>query len=1337
MEAVADGSVVRRLRLEEAPLGFHRGEIEARLKLVQPLDEDERLAILTDPLGPKIGEEGSIAQRLFERTATMAPEVARAYLEGIYKKVAAPLHLRTVVSGIISELEDRKCNGVGWEDLTDELAIEVPVDGYAITVVDANGYTACLLRGQYHEKVQTAAAITNAFDEIARKTGVVLLEPVVGDAAIFLSFNPEQQAVLEAEVAALKIPMNIRSLRGEKTPDGRDKYPKIQGAKGRHFTLSTGVHPVNKPLVVAAYGGKGNRRGGVVVHGEAREGALALQKHAKAGEVLKHGRYENRVDSSPNYAEAPTPQSDLILMKTIEAILQMTSYSEAAIDSLLEGPLNRELASRLDAYYAVLDLEGGDAHAFWRAFVQEGTGTDHLVLFKPVGARELHFWSRNISSPEQFQAEFEKFVRQMKRLATLAGSALKLGLGHEAALELLHLPNSFQVDATGTVIVRTVRAVAALGRQEGDRLNVDQSACAALGLRAAEFTTEYSIKGQPYVGVHLDLDANGKISMPEPLLGREKELERVHSFIDQIGVNGVSLRVQKPAGTQDSGWGESALLRAAEHYARTQRHFEEDQLIRVQSVEELETELLRKLGFRMEDLIRDPSLVKKPVLLIWDARAVLPMESAQMDSFLSAVAGASIALIHTGDYNFRSEMSLGDRYSGRELSATIELGPLSEDAAVQLIFQTRGDLDPADEARVRQLLAEWGRPFVPRLLIHTFSRALKKIGTNYFLDSQILEQIWDGELAQILDLAGFNDQDRVALGIIAETGLPMSEADLSAIAPGIKWDLVIPGFLKKGLIKVVSDSDETLRYAPASTQIRRARLLARQFRPQIQSYLKENTRLEVDIGAPLDNVEDAMICLEHALDNPEYCAEKNTALMVYRLGRHHSTMERGFGAAYTIYCSYLEALSRHKLKADMIQIPSILAKDLVWAFTQTGHKNDMDRARFVLAALERPAALEDELELMWRERGRMQALLPAQDLAPVLETDDHADILNQVRSYQTYFESMRTSDHLHLDLCMRLAKAFDQAAVDAEVGSGDEAHAKLAFKTAALARRANASRILTRLAIILEKDLPWNRNEVAMDDSPYVVGDVSLAGMAPQWIFSSDLDAAYTQDHYRFLAQNLRGVSCSLISQGTQDLTALEAELALLEGGADSQTDFQKELIGEANRHLADTRKYLYPIPNDDEFKTTQEHYARAEAQLGSLERTLPFAGLDSADVRLNHAALYLERKITHFEMTNRDDDLAQIRNYRQLAEEQLDVAVRHGMLPYRYRLKIQLMNFIELEYRLRKINPSQEEKSILDRLEAEYRDLNQQTAQLHELIYGKRQVDYYSLVFLPLTGRN
>lgn len=1316
-----------------APLSDERASFSRRLdalRIAGTFTQEDR-ELLEDADGFIVGEEGSISQLLFERIATMEEAEARAYLESIYSRVMAPLHLRAVLPTLIEELEYRRMSGVKWVDLTEALAIEVPVDGHAVTVVDANGYTACLLKGQYDEKVQTATAIAQAFDDVARKTGVLLLEPVVGDAALFLSFNPNQQSYLEQTLAELKIPMNVQSLAGTKTPEGEDRYPKIPGSKKRHFTLSRGVFPVNEPLKVMAYGGKGNRRGGVLVHGAARDSAVELQKHASAGALLKHDS-GSRVVNGEHWNQLPQmPKSNLIAIKAIEAVLQMTSYSEAALPTLLNQGNSKLLAPRLDAYYSVVDLQGGDVHAFWENFVQEGTGTPHIVLFKPVGMRELHFWSKNIVSPGQFREAFSAFIRQMKSLAAAAGITFKVGLGHEVALELLHLPGSFQADATGEVIVGTVRASAALAEREGDCLNVDQSACAALGLSAVEFSTQY-IKGVPYAGVHVDLDEEGNFSLPEPLLGREKDLERIHAFIDQIGVNGVSLGISKPATATDSGWGESALLRAAEHYARTEKGFSDQQIVHVRTLADLDKELLSKLGCGIDGLIEDPTQFNQPILLLWDADHFDPLEGASMNRFLSALAGAPLAMIHAGEYRFRPEMSLGDRTSGRELSAHIELEPLTEDEAVRLVFQTRRDLEIETEARVRQLLREWGKAFVPRPLIHTFSRALKKVGANIVLDDTILEQIWTGELSQILDIAGYQDEERVALGIIAEIGLPIPLEDLQLMQTSLDWPSLLPKLLKNGVIQKLRGEDGQERISVADPSIRKARLLARSHKAHIRDCLKSKGYLDFDPALPLMNFEDGLIALEHNLADPKYCREQHAAFLVQKLGRHPAVISRGFGSAYTIYCEYLDALARHKLGADELRIPAILAKDLIWAFTQTGHPKDLARVRFVLSCTERPCAELDEMELTWREHGRMKAIVPTAELTSVPDDHPYAAILASVYEYKSYFESQKTADHDYLDSCLKLSLAFDEAA---NFSKSKEANPTrevtyLAFKAAALARRANASRILNRLATILEKAMPWNRQEVAVDEDTDLPG-VAYEGMAKRWIFTSDFGAAHAQDRYRHLAINLRNAAHDLITESKQELHDLEA-LALQ---VMPHTDFQRELIGETDRFLADSRKYLFPIPNDLEFLATEMLYAHAEEQLSSLERPLPFAGLDSADVRLNYAALYLERKLLEPGIINHDELLRQIQGYMAAARTQLELAVQHGMLPYRHRLKIQLMNFIELEYRLRLRIVEMRDKPRQIELEEEYKELNRQTAQLHELIHGKKQVDYYAAVFLPLKN--
>lgn len=1276
-------STARRL---DAPLSTdlvdRRAVARQSLRLVEPLTEEERLAILTDPLGPEIGERGSVSQRLFEHIAMMEEAEAREYLERVYRNVAAPLHLRAVLPAISAELERRKLAGVSWGDLTEALAVEVPLDGYAVTVVDANGYTACLLEGDYHEKLATAGAITDAFNRVAERMGASLIEPVVGDAGIFLTFTAQQQAELERELAQLHIPMKVRSLRERKYPNGSDKYPVDSATGERSFTLSTGIHPMTQGLKVLAYGGKGNRRGGVIVQGRARDEAVELQKHANPGETLRHGSFGESAPLPAWRGEPSLPSSNLIAIKLIEALLQMSSYSEAALAALLDGTETESITPRLEAYYVVLSLEDGNVEAFWDRFIHEGTGTDHLVLFKPVGARELHFWSRDVQDPRQFQRAFEAFVRQIKAMAKAAGCSIKLGLGHEQALDLLRLPGSFQVDATGAVIVGTVRAVTALHGREGDSLNVDKSACAALGLRRVEMTTRY-IKGESYQGVHLSIEEEGGLSIPEPLVGREKELAALHDFVDRLGENGVAIQVRKSESASEGGYGESALLRATERYAREERAFGDNQVVGLGSGADLFTDLEGKLGHSAPELMEHPDLLTQPTLLFWDADAVSSEDAARVDRFLFAMSGAPLGLVYCGAYQFRPEAMMGAQYQGRALSATLELEPLSEDEALELVLQTRTDLDESNGARIRQLLREWKGPFTPRLLIHNFSAALIVRGANCFLDTTLLGQVWTGELAHILDAANLDEDDRTVLGIVAEIGLPISLTELTDFSPKLPWFKSLQKLVGHGLLKVVGE-EGVQRFVPAEARIRKSRLLARQYAPAIRKHLmRENFfRREEDLERTDD--ERSPIELEHALGHAETCGDTRTFDLVFHLGRIYLNTKKDFGAAYELYHHFLQTCAMHGV--DLKTLPQELVHDLVWVLTQTKDKKDIAYVGALLAVQERLSP-----ELFWRAHGHL----------PMLPSDtSYAELMGRLKSVSDDLEARGVVRHRELESVLRLETSFVVSGSLAKEEHGSVALLPVAFSAAALSRIAYASRLFSRLA-----------REVA-EKMPDETG----------------------------LVESLRSVATECGLDAHTRLGGLKAELVFME----VSTDLDQELRAEILRSLLDTHKYLSPTPGDEEMKQIHGYHEKAARSFEKLERPVRSASLDAFDVYCNAAALHWQRKLPLPDVfegevedtASKEDDgviWATLEDYESKVRVQLGHSIRDALLPLRYRLTLQLMNFIQLKMRLLKRIFAPEHKLLFEKLHAEYAALVRDSARLYQFLAQETQPDYYGQECLPI----
>lgn len=1214
------------------------------------------------------------------------PLEIRRQLEAIYQKVAAPLHLRPFLHALIQELEARRLSGAEWKGINDGIKLEVPLEGYAITVVDANGYTACLLEGNDQERLTTAAALTTAFHECIQEVGAVLLEPVVGDAAKILTFNADQQARLEAALGKLRIPMTVTKL-SQAHPD---KYP-IDPLTGKpSFTLSIGKSPAGKGLRGLAYAGKGNRRGGVFVQGDSMDEAETLQKKAGPGETLRSGSFGEAVQEPTWLQVPPLPASILIAIKVIETLLNLSSHSDAAVAELLDGREVVSLAPRLEAYYAVLNLEDGDAEIFWDQYLEQGTGTDHIVLFKPVGSRELHVWSRDIQTPQQFQAAFESFVRQIKKMAKQAGCGMKLGLGYEQALTVLPLPGSFQVDATGSVIVGTVRAVSALRGREEDSLRVDKTACDALGLRGVEMTTR-RVKNAVYQGVDLSIDAEGGMSIPEPLVGREKELMTLHEFVDHLGLNGVALQVRKPDHVEEGGYGTSALLRATERYARKEKGFTDEQLMNLGSGENLFTDLEASLGHSVSELMEHPEYLTKPVLLLWDADTVSPQDAARVDRFLFAMIGAPIGLVYSGAYQFRSGAMLGDSYQGRALSGDLEIGPLDETQALELVFQTRTDLDESHEARIRQLLREWGRSFTPRLLIHNFSAALTVRGANCFLDPALCDQVWAGELGHILDAADLDETDRVALGILAEIGFPVSMEELQKLVPDFTWFKPLQKLVSGGFLKSVEENGAR-RLAPADAKIRKARLLARQYAPALRKGLMENNFFRLDVAEGEDE-ERSAIELEHALGHAETCRNPRTFDLVFRLGRLYLNTKKDFGAAYELYHRFLQVCKDQGV--DLKTLPQELVHDLVWALTQTKDKKDATHA---CELLEAQSGLSSEL--FWRAGAQMPKLLATDDLAALPLDHPHYELMNQLSALSGGLEARGITRHRELEKVLRLEASFSGAETMAAEKHDSSPLLSVAFTGEALSRTAYAARLFARLARDLTDKMPEQ----------------------------SDLIEALCS-------------AASKFELGVRSrLTVLEASLIYLE----TKTDLDHELWAEILRTLLDIHKYLSPTPNNAEMVWIRASYEKASHSFEGLKRPAQAASLDAADVYFNAAALHWQRKLPlpgvfdgESEETASREGLEQVwvvlDEHQEKVQVQLSQAVSNALLPLRYRLTLQLMNFIQLKMRLLARNFTPERRLLFEQLHDEYKTLASDSARLHQLLEQKPQPDYYALECAPI----
>jgi hypothetical protein len=1274
-------------QLKPNGLGDLTKTVGAQLRLVGELTPEE--VDLLDELGKPLqfGDEGSISQRLLDRLFLLEPEEARRQLESIYQKVAAPLHLRPVLPALIEELEARRLSGAKWKDINDRIKLEVPLEGYAITVVDANGYTACLLEGNDQERFSTAANLTNAFHQCVQDVGAVLLEPVVGDAAKILTFNADQQARLEEALGKLHIPMTVEKL----SKAHPDKYPIDPDTGKPSFTLSTGSCPAGKGLRVLAYAGKGNRRGGVIVQGDSMDVAETFQKKAGSGETLRAGDFGEAVPEPTWLKVPPLPSSILIAMKVIETLLNLSSHSEAAVAELLEGREVVSFAPRLEAYYAVLNLEAGNIEALWDEYLVHGSGTDNIVLFKPVGARELHFWSRDIQTPQQFQAAFGSFVRQMKKMSGHSGCGMKIGLGYEQALTVLRLPGSFQVDATGAVIVGTVRAVSTLRGREGDSLRVDKTACEALGLRGVEMTTR-RIKNDVYQGVDLSIDSEGGMSIPEPLVGREKELTALHEFVDRLGQNGVALQVRKPDHAEEGGYGTSALLRATELYARKEKCFSENQVLNVGSGETLFADLEASLGYSVSELMEHPEYLTKPVLLLWDADTVSPQDAARVDRFLFAMIGAPIGLVYSGAYQFRPGVMMEYPYQGRALSGDLEVSPLDEAQALELVFQTRTDLDESHEARIKQLLRGWRGPFTPRLLIHNFSAALMVTGANCFLNSALLNQVWAGELGHILDAADLDETDRVALGVLAEIGFPVSMEELQKLVPGFDWFGPLQKLVSGGFLKNV-DADGIRRLAPADAKIRKARLLARQYAPALRKGLMENNFFRAGVSEVGEDEERSAIELEHALGHAETCKDPKTFDLVFRLGRLYLNTKKDFGAAYELYHRFLQVCKSQGV--DLKTLPQELVHDLVWALTQTKDKKDAGYARELLDVQPVHSA-----ELFWRAGAQMPKLLATEDLAALPLDHPHYELMNQLSALSGELEGCGVSRHRELEKVLRLEAAFAPCSKEAEEEHATSPFLAAAFIGAALVQTAFASRLFSLLARELTRKMP---QQVALITA---------------------LETAASQS----------------ILDGRNRLSGLEVNIVYL--GASTELDH--ELWTEILRSLLNIQKYLAPTPNNAEMSRIRDCYEKTEQSFGSLKRPVPADSLNAADVYFNATALHWQRKLPLpgvFEgedektagVEKQEEVWATLHGHEEKIRTQLSLAVSNALLPPRHRLTLQLMNFIQLKMRLITRNFNPEHRLLFEQLHHEYQALALDSARLYQLLEQRPQPDYYSHECLPI----
>lgn len=1271
---------------------------------------------LWDPDGRNFVETDNTIAPLFEALATGIDTVeGRVRLDRVYKRVAGPRHLRTILPTLIKTIETRRREGVSWLDVTDNLQINVPVDGtdaYFI-LADENGFTDAstnVIEGQEGENIATATGVVHTYDKIVGAAKVGLYEPIVGDAALVFARGKRKKDESLKQMAANPAKMMVRHLASKRDEQGIEKYP-LNEAGERTFTRSIGVLPIgNSKVNVLAYSGKGKqRKGGVMVIGAARDEVTELQKKAGAGEIKYPDNYveaEESTDLANGDDELPIPESPWVALKAIEAIFQMTSFSNTAVASLLEETDAEEssetlVTPRLDAYYMVLSIEGGNVERFWELLTDEGTGTDKIMLFKPVGGRELHFWTDGIKTPHDFEQEVAIFTRQMARITKTAGVSFKMSRSHEKALQLIPLPGGIQVDATGPSIVDGVRGITCLDGEEGNCVWVTESACASLGLvgKRAEFTTRI-IKGKPFRGVVLKIDAEGNTSIREALFGREEALGKAQAFIRNLGQNGVALRVHKPEGAQERGYGESAILRAAETHARAEG-FSDNQIVYLARGKKLFAELQEKTGHTVEELIETPQLLNDPVLLFLDTDSMAPEDAAQLDRFLTAMVGAKIGLIYTGAYHFRPGAILGDQYKGRELADDAEVGELSPEEAKNLVFQTRIDLTEADDERIAQLLkyewmGRWNKPLVPRLLIHNFARAIYKRGDMLNLDEKIANQVWVGELSEMMDSAKLSEPQRLVLGVVAEIGFPVPAHRLSAMLH-FSTDRILEALTQTDPAFLVAEGEGAERvYSPASDKIRNARLLVGKDKKAYHDFLVKNDFFREK--EPLVDEKSLQRCnveLDHCLAYPTTCVNDRAVELVRLLGRYHASESRDFGAAYNVYHDFLAALEKHGLLKLGLILPAPLVLDLVWALTQTTYSKNLELAKLLTQSLQLPCTPDHHLQLLWRREGRMASVAPVDKLPALQEGHPFHALLLSINGLAAYFNTKNPTDHQHLDRCLRLEQQFELSAQEALVTESEIApFTHFAFKGASLARRANAARIFERCAEVLRVDPSMEAGGLAYETLGRAAEDLKMRVL--------------------------------------RDLVGLEATVT----GMEPKNDFDQELLGEIYRFLADARKYLFPRPTQDEFTGTAGYFNRAKVSLANLDRPLPFARFDCVDVELNHAVMYVDRAIKESPVLNRETTWSDLESFEAIAERESHEAVKLAMLPYRYRFLIQRMNFTELKYRLLLRESREGDDTLRTGLEKKYRELNDQASRLYELINGKPQPNYFDIVFAPLMAK-
>lgn len=1232
-------------------------------------------------LNPRdFAKEGTAAYILFDKLAGFLPDravEANRILKSIWDQVATLPNLRPIVPALVAELKRRFSEGVRWDKLTEGLHLKVPVEAAFITVADVNGYTDCLGRNiTPGERETTAKAIYSHYKAVADSVGAALVE-VIGDAGVFVTFNSQQQGELERVLHECKIPMKIESLEGKLDANGDPVYPE------RHFTLTVGSWPTNGAgLQMSVHATDGTRNGCVVVQGAAYEAAVAFQTQVRKtqGRNVQVRADGTTIDYEiPPFLRVPEmPKETLLAIKAIQVLLSIIPSTQVSEGDLLESALSFGTegetvdisAPRLESYYLVLNLDeeaGGDIDAFLTDLTDCGTGSDVISFLKPVGAHELHFWT-GVAKPEKLLDEFRAFSRRIGQLAQKYNLSFQLSGAHETALQLIKPQGGVQLDPAGSSILATVRANQWL-RAQGKKniVFIDESAVEALGIVGAERTT-FWVKGEKFTGVLVNTDAEGRIIVPEVLIGREREQESIRHFIDNLGHNGVSLCIRKPSHAVESGYGESALLRYARRYAE-KAGFKDDELIELGSGENL----LKAL----------PNPLPDRLLLFLDRPTSLSAEEVcRLDRFLLDHAGLKVGLVHNGCYEFQPQAVLGETNPERNLSQILELTGFDPEKAADLVFIARPEFDSeTDRPQILRLLSDWSRERACRPLIHNFARALRRDGTIISLDHAVSERVWAGEWASHLDRAGLGDMERMVLGVVAEMGVPVSKEDLGALVRGANIDGCIAALSPE----FVCREGDLIQLADPN--MRSLRVLAGALRPMIRARLAGQSTFMNWEAIESENLNQAMVQLEHALDDSALCIDERTLGFVYELGHRHLVGEKNFAAGYRLYHRFYAALSHHGKSAEALSKHPNLVHDLAWAFTQTGSKADLKMARNVIqdSGLNTP-------ELTWR----LNWSIPNGTMGPEhLESGSFPDGFDEI-----HFELIRTKIQImdghtvakgrfsELERVLALASSFEKSARELQEGS----RLRLAFEAAALSRRAFTARLCALLA--------GNLKEINLHDAAW-------------------------------------------LSQRGKELR--EAVLQKMEALKDGQTEvsrdhFDMELAAMYNSFLAKSMKYLHPIPAQKELDETQALFTGAKLGLRSLSRPSHFDLLDTADVSFNNLNLFWHGKMKNWEdngIEAGDFDgrfvATSLDALQGAIKPDLEQAMHSGMLAHESRLLAQQLNVLELKLRLDILED--QKRDDLQSIITEYRRLAGRAYHLDTLLKG-RASDYVSLNLEPLIAK-